>query len=143
MKYRLGLLLTVLGIALLVTSSVGVSTVALERSVTIEVTDSAPVEFDELDPSVTDENGSAVGLINVTNGADTSLTVTAAKGDGNPSAIENIAANEEIDAGETATVTAVASCGDGVEETDVPIDVTVSGDGITIERTIETTPCPD
>ena len=42
----------------------------------------------------------------------------------------------EIDAGETATVTADTSCTDGAEEL-VPIDVTVSGDGITIERTIE------
>lgn len=135
MTNRLGVVLTLLGVALLVTSSVSVSTVALERSVTIEVTDSPPVEFDP-DTPIVDENESEIALFNVTNEAGTPITVTDVEEAGETSMIGTVDRGGEIDAGETATVTADTSCTDGAEEL-VPIDVTVSGDGITIERTIE------
>lgn len=138
MTNRLGLAVTVLGVALLVASSVGVSTIALERQATIGVADSAVVEFDEIDPTVEAGNGSDIELIDVTNQADTSLTVSAVVGADDTATIDDVRAGGKMDPGETATVTADATC-EGESEETVPIDVTVSGDGITIERTIEVT----
>lgn len=144
MRGRVGLVLVALGAALLVTSTVGVSSVALERPITIEVSDSAAVEFDVHEPTVTEETESDVELVTLTNQVDTSLHVTA-EPDDNTSIVDDVSVNDPnpIDAGEQTTITAAPRCdedeADGPNETDVPIDVEVSGDGLTIERTIDGT----
>lgn len=132
MTNRLALAVLVLGAVLLVTSSVAVSTVSLERPVTIEVTDSGPVEFDALDPTVS-ENESNVDLIRVTSQVETPLHVTVNEADGGTSTINALSGDDDIDPGESASITGTPSC--VADESNIPIDIIVSGDGMTIERT--------
>ncbi|MXV60832.1 hypothetical protein GS429_01845 [Natronorubrum sp. JWXQ-INN-674] len=141
MTNRVGLAVTLLGVLLLVTSSVGVSTVVLERGVEIEVVDddAAMVGFETHEQSVSTENGSEeapVDLITVTNRAERSLNLTVDESDAGISTN----ANDSIDAGENETITADVTC-DTVGDEPSTIDLTLSGDGITIERTIDVTPC--
>lgn len=138
MTNRLGLAMVVIAVALLVTSSVGVSTVALERSVEIEVVDddSALVGVDAHEPTVAPDNESAVDLATVTNRAGTAVDVTIPAVDGANLSAEDIDAPASIDSGENGTITATVTC---ENEGAVRLDVAVSGDGVTIERTVDVT----
>lgn len=126
MTSRVGIAITVVAAALLVTSSVGVSTVALERSVEIEVVDDddAMVGFETVNES---ENGSTVESLDVSNRAGTNLTVDAELADGDV----DVDAPESVGAGESETISVTGEC-----EDDAELEVTVDGDGIRIERTV-------
>lgn len=134
MTNRVGLAIVLLGAALLVTSSVAVSSVAIERSVAIEVVEdeSALVGIEAHEPTVPAENTSPVDLVTVTNHAGTSLEVTAAESGATDSS-GDVHAPDSIDPGESAAVTATVTC------QDVPdaVDVTATGDGVTVERTVD------
>ena len=135
MTSRLGIAITLVAAALLVTSSAGVSTVALERSVEIEVVgdDSAMVGF-ETNESVGNE--SPTDALDVTNRAGTTLDIDADAdaGSGSDSAVD-VDAPEDVGPGETVTISVTGEC-----EGDVELEVTLVGDGIRIERT-ETLDC--
>lgn len=128
MTSRLGIAITLVAAALLVTASAGVSTVALERSVEVEVVDddSAIVGF-ETNESVGNE--SPADALDVTNRAATTLEIDADAGSGSDSAVD-VDAPEDVGPGETVTISVTGEC-DG----DVELEVALVGDGIRIERT--------
>ena len=139
---RVGVAIILVAVALLVTSSVGVSTVAVERPVSIEVVDdeSATVGFDDpgsvaenaTGPTVPAENASAVELTAVTNRAGTTLDVTV-RGNG-ATTVDDLEAGSSIEPGETETVTASVTCEDSATAS---VDVVATGDGLTVERTVD------
>ena len=140
MRNRFGLVLTVLGVVLLVTSSVGVTTVALERPVEIAVVedDSAMVGFESYEPTAGNDS---VDLLTVTNRAETALSVHEIELRGTNSSIDSDPVNETIEPGESTTIRGEITCENGKynDQTTVPVDSTLTGDGVTIERTIDLT----
>ena len=129
MTNRVGLLITLVAVALLVTSSVAVSTIALERPLEIEVVDddSATVGFEAHEPT---ENGSAVDILTVTNRGETELIVDDVELVGTNASVATTPA--EIDPGTSATISADVSCGD-----EFSIEISVTGDRVTVDRTLE------
>lgn len=137
---RVGLLLAVLGAALLVAPSVGFSTIAVERSIAIEVAPEGEgmVGIDPAETVAPEHENESVTFLTVTNRLDRSVTATAELG---PPANETV--ELEIGAGEEGTVNATVDCADGTTET-VAIDLEIAGDGVEIYRTAEVTvECPD
>ena len=132
---RVGVAIILVAVALLVTSSVGVSTVAVERPVSIEVVDdeSATVGFEDRQPVEPPENDSAVELLEVTNRAGTELDATVRETQAGDVAVGDLETGESIEPGESATVRAPVTC-EG--NTTTSIDVVVTGDGITVERAV-------
>ena len=129
MTNRVGLLITLVAVALLVTSSVAVSTIALERPLEIEVVDddSATVGFEAHEPT---ENGSAADILTVTNRGETELIVDDVELVGTNASVATTPS--EIDPGTSATISADVSCGD-----EFSIEISVTGDRVTVDRTLE------
>lgn len=125
MTSRLGIAITLVAAGLLVTSSVGVSTVALERSIEIDVVDdeSAMVGFNTTESN---DNGSPVESLEVENRAGSKLTV-----DVTSESETEIEPSAELGPGDEATISVSNDC-----EDEVTLDVALTGDGIRIERTV-------
>ncbi|ELY59575.1 hypothetical protein [Natronolimnohabitans innermongolicus] len=138
MTNRFGVAITAVAVALLLVSSVGVSTVALDRAVTIDVVDDdeAAVGFETVD---TDAGGEE---LNVTNRMSQPLELerpaTATPNAGNGSVSVSGDDDGTIDSGETVTLSVEDVCDGG---DDVAIDIELIGDGVSVERT-EALACP-
>lgn len=125
MTSRVGIAIALLGAALLVTSSIGVSSVALERPVEIEVVgdESAMVGFETNGSHGNDSTGES---LTVHNQAGTILSVEAKpRSDG-----ESLETRDALGPGETMTISAPEEC-----EGDIELVVRLVGAGISIERT--------
>lgn len=130
--------IALLGAVALVTLSVAVTTVAVERPLSVGVVDdeAAIVGFEAHDPV----NGSSRPLVTVENRGTETLDRVSVDVDGSAIAIERTP--EPIDPGDRGTVLGTVPC--DRSEDPVRVDVTVSSEAITVEWSLELAPtCAD
>lgn len=101
------------------------------RDVTIETSDSPYLGLAGQSPSVDAGNSSTVSLLTVTNGFETDLsTVSITTTHANVSGLDHA---DSLTVGGETTVTADVACGSG--PVDVDLQISVAGDGVSVETT--------
>lgn len=140
MTRKVGLAMIALAIVSLVAASGGASSVAVERSIEVAVTDdpsAQPVAF------YTEASGENDSRITVTNRVDEELTVTEASVDesrvgdwGQNVSVDRTVASADPGSNASVIVTDVP-CGDAVAAGGLPIEITVEAGLTTIETTVD------
>lgn len=137
MTSRIGIAMVGLAIASLVVSSGGVSSVALERPIEIEVAD------DESEQTVVFEGARNGSGVEVTNQAARDLAVeNATVDDDRVDWASNVAVrspDDPIPAGETATIELSNVPCDDIETETIPVDIRLATGSTTIETTADAT----
>ena len=133
-----GAVLLAVALIMLLTATSGVSSVAVDRPIDIQVVDdeNALVGIEETHPTVANDTTDTVALLSISNGLESPATVTAHV-ESESAVVNNSTTQHSFDPGETVSVTAPVTCSSS-GSVDLTVRLTVDSTGVTVERTVET-----
>ncbi|WP_226481111.1 hypothetical protein [Natrinema amylolyticum] len=138
MTSRIGIAMVVVAIVSLVVSSGGVSSVAMDRSIEVAVTDDESEQLVAFDARESGENETT---IDVTNRADSELTIAIvdeSQGDDLGSNVSVDSTTESVEPGSNASIeVSDVSCENGGPSERLPIEIRATTGSTTIETTVD------